>query len=696
MAYTGLNDFVDTLERKDELIRVRDYVNPELEITEIADRISKSHGGGKALLFENTGTQFPLLINTLGSEKRMALALGIENLASVETEMAHLFRKLVTPKENLWDKLRMLPYLKEVSSWMPVRSKGSGTGKGKCREVIMDEPDLYQLPILKCWPADSGRFITLPAVHTVDPETGAPNLGMYRMQIFEKNLTGMHWHRHKTGANHFAKYKSLGRKMPVTVTLGGDPSYIYAATAPMPENIDEYLLAGFLRKKRVTLVKCRTNDLYIPEDVDFAIEGFVDPGEELILEGPFGDHTGFYSLADYYPRFHVTCITHRKDAVYPATIVGIPPMEDAWIGKATERIFLFPMRLALVPEIADMDMPFAGVAHNLVIVKINKSYPGQAIKVINALWGAGQMMFNKILVVVDGEFVPLRKRGSLPEDDGEFDLPWENSHQEVDVDLVPLRKRGCQPQDDGGFGGASSQQPAAFFDIHDYGTIVRLFTENFDPSYSLHFSKGPLDILDHSSQKFAFGSKLGIDLTRPFPEEMKEHPEERSSIPFTPLEMNIDIPSVSGTRNLLSDLSLPALLLTVNKNDSFNKAELIDSLVQLRGIHLFKAVLLFNNGADLNDLFMLTWLLGGNLEPGRDISILSLQDGSKVVLVDATFKTLEHDHFHRDWPNIVTMDDQTIDTVDRKWQELGLGELIPSPSLKYKVLVHGAGAIREL
>ena len=318
----------------------------------------------------------------------------------------------------------------------------------------MSDPDMSKLPVLTCWPADGGPFVTLPAVHTVDPETGAPNVGMYRMQVFEKNLTGMHWHRHKTGANHYEKYKKAGKKMPVAVALGGDPVYTYAATAPMPENVDEYLLAGFLRKKSVKLVKCLTNDLYVPEDADFIIEGFVDPAEDFIWEGPFGDHTGFYSLADWYPRFHVTCITHKKDAVYPATIVGVPPQEDAYIGLATERIFLSPIRMAMVPELKDMTLPVAGVAHNFTVVKIEKNYPGQAVKVMHSLWGAGQMMFNKVLVVVDEEV-----------------------------------------------------------DIHNHESIFKVFAERFQPDHSLQFSKGPLDVLDHSSSKFAFGSKLGIDLT---------------------------------------------------------------------------------------------------------------------------------------------------------------------------------------
>jgi 4-hydroxy-3-polyprenylbenzoate decarboxylase len=371
--------------------------------------------------------------------------------------------------------------------------------------------------------------------------------------------------------------------------------------------------------------------------VDFVIEGYVDPEEDFLLEGPFGDHTGFYSLADFYPRFHVTCITHRKDAVYPATLVGIPPMEDAWIGKATERIFTAPIRLTMIPELVDMDLPFAGVAHNISIVKIRKSFPGQAIKVMNSLWGAGQMMFNKIMVVVDSEV-----------------------------------------------------------DIHDYTALARLFRDHFDAGGSLHFSKGPLDILDHSSSHGGFGSKLGIDLTIPFPEEVRAREEESYKNTLHPADL-AQIPFVSGFRDLLSTISLPVLLLTVMKNEKFSKPEWGEILSNLQGLERFKAVIMFDHGASLDDIFSLVWLLGGNLEPGRDISWIRFPGNGthKVMLVDATIKTSRHDRFQRDWPNIVTMDDLTIASVDRKWPLNELGEFLPSPSIKYKPLVKGRGAVRK-
>lgn len=632
MRNMGLKSFLVKLEEAGELIRVNKLVSPDLEITEITDRISKKPGGGEALLFENTGTRFPVLINALGSEKRIALAFGRNSIFELEKEIEKLFFDLMQPKENLWDKLKLLPKLKEVSEWMPKKLKR----KGKCQEVVMNEPDLNLLPILTCWPADGGPFVTLPGVHTVDPETGAPNVGMYRMQVLDKNTTGMHWHKHKTGANHFGKYKKLGKRMPVSVSLGGDLAYTYAATAPMPENMDEYLLAGFLRKKNVKLVKCLTNDLYVPEDSDFVIEGYVDPAEELVWEGPFGDHTGFYSLADWYPKFHVTCITHRQDAIYPATIVGVPPMEDAYIGLATERIFLSPIRFAMVPELKDMVLPVAGVAHNFTVAKIEKSYPGQAIKVMNSLWGAGQMMFNKMLIVVDRDV-----------------------------------------------------------DIHDSAQLMKAFTDNFDADYSLHFSKGPMDVLDHASHKFAFGSKLGVDITKPFQEESTERNGNENTAEKFDAQKLSKINSVSGFNNLLQQQSLPVLLLSVTKNAGFNKNELLSLLLGLKGIQHYKAIVLFDQGADLTHQQTLLWLLGGNIEPERDITVHPLRKNKKIVLVDATFKTETHDGFERLWPNVVTMDDETISKIDKKWESLGLGEFHESPSIKLKPLVKGLGAVRE-
>ena len=397
--YKSLDEYLSLLEKEGGLIRIKTPVDPVEEIAEIADRVSKSPGGGKALLFENTGTGFPVAINMFGSDRRMALALGVDSLDDIPARIENFAGGLLSSKATLSGKLAAVPLLGKAAKWFPKKAKGPG----ECQQVIYtgESARLDMLPVLKCWEHDGGRFFTLPLVHTVDPDTGVRNVGMYRMQVFDAHTAGMHWHMHKTGAKHYEAYKVRGERMPVSVCLGGDPAYTYSAIAPMPDGIDEYLLAGFLRGRPVKLVKCITNDLYVPHDCDFVIEGYVDPAEEKVTEGPFGDHTGFYSLEDLYPRFHVTAITHRKNAVYPATIVGIPPQEDFYIAKATEKIFIAPIRLVMQPELEDMYMPGAGVAHNLALISIKKSYPGQASKVVSSMWGAGQMMFNKYMVVAD-------------------------------------------------------------------------------------------------------------------------------------------------------------------------------------------------------------------------------------------------------------------------------------------------------
>lgn len=393
----NLQDFISKLESAGELIRIGTQVSSVYEIAELTDRQAKSEGGGKALLFEKTDKGFAVLTNMMGSERRISMALGVERPEDITVRIESLLKQVTSPKDSLSDQLKMLPLLSEVARWFPKKLKR----RGECQQVVLtgDDASLDILPILKSWGCDGGRFVTLPMVNTLDPQTGIRNVGMYRMQVFDSKTTGMHWHRHKTGARHYDGYKAAGRIMPVSVAIGGDPAYTYAATAPMPDNMDEYLLAGFLRRKPVKLVKCITNDIYVPDDCDFVIEGYVDPSEPLTVEGDFGDHTGFYSLTDLYPRLHVTAITHRKDALYPATVVGVPPQEDAYISIATERIFLAPIRLVMQPEIVDMTMPVAGTSHNIAIISMSSRYKGQAAKVTQGMWSAGQMMFNKYLVL---------------------------------------------------------------------------------------------------------------------------------------------------------------------------------------------------------------------------------------------------------------------------------------------------------
>ncbi len=482
MAFESYSAFVAHLEKAGELLRIREPVATELEITELADRQMKLPGGGKALLIEKPTingkvSPFPVAINTLGSWKRMALSMGSDSVETTAAELGTLLK--AKPPTSLREAMRLLSTALDLRHAKPkiVRS-------GPCKEVVhrFDAaatrtepwppapgvsaaavnapcPTLQDLPILKCWPLDGGRFITLPCVVTRDPDTGERNVGMYRIQIYDDRTTGMHWQLQKVGARHGRRYYETGERMPVAIFLGGDPVFPFAATAPLPDGLDEFLLAGYLRKKSVELVKCETNDLEVPANSDFVIEGYVDPREPLRDEGPFGDHTGYYTLPEPYPVFHVTAITHRKDAVYPATVVGMPPMEDFYIGAASVKLFL-PIFKMNFPEIVDIALPAEGVFHNLVFVSIRKTYPMQAYKIMHGLWGMGQMMFSKYLVVVDAEV-----------------------------------------------------------DVHNTSEVLFHLCANTDPQRDSLFTKGPSDVLDHATSEIAIGSKLGMDATRKLPGE---------------------------------------------------------------------------------------------------------------------------------------------------------------------------------
>jgi len=449
MAYKDIQDFIRVLEERKLLKRIKVEVDSNLEITEITDRVVKS--GGPALLFENVkGSDFPLLINTFGSYERLNLALEIGHIDDIAKEISEFMD--MASYLGFINKLKSVPRLARLARIFPRK-----VSKAVCQEVV-EEPDLSKLPVLKCWPEDGGRFITLPLVITKDPSTGIQNMGMYRLQVYDKSTTGMHWHLHKDGRNIYEKYKKLGGRMPVSVALGCDPATIYAATAPLPGDIDEMLFAGFLRRAPLEIVKCKTNDIYVPANAEFVLEGYVDV-DEVREEGPFGDHTGYYSLKDFYPVFHITCITRRKNPVYPATVVGKPPMEDCYLGKATERIFL-PFLKMQCPEIVDINFPLEGVFHNCVIVSIRKRYPGQAKKVMHALWGMGQMMYTKMIVVVDENVNP-----------------------------------------------------------HDLSTVAWKVFNNIDAARDVVIVEGPLDALDHASPLPHYGHKMGIDATKKWPSE---------------------------------------------------------------------------------------------------------------------------------------------------------------------------------
>jgi 4-hydroxy-3-polyprenylbenzoate decarboxylase len=467
MAYSSFSEFIAALDRAGELQRIPIPVATELEISQWAEREMKAPGGGRALLFEKPTvggvvSPYPLAVNTMGSRRRMAMALGIESVDELAQQMQLILKaKPPTDLKSAWKLARQGIDL--------LHARPKHVKDGPCKDVVhrfsQDQPvtaealaTLLDLPILQCWPQDGGRFITFPCVHTRDPDTGERNLGMYRMQVYDGQTTGMHWQVHKVAARHGKRYYERGERMPVAVTLGGDPAYTFAATAPLPDGLDEILFAGFLRKKSVELVRCETVDLEVPADVDFVLEGYVQPGE-LRPEGPFGDHTGFYTPVDDYPVFHLTAITRRSQPVYPCTVVGIPPMEDFYMGDASVRIFLPVFRMNF-PEIVDMALPAEGVFHNLVFVSIRKQYPWQAYKIMHGLWGMGQMMFSKYIVVVDAD---------------------------------------C--------------------DVHNTSEVLFRLCANTDPQRDSTFVKSPCDALDHAPSVPCIGSHMGFDATRKLPAE---------------------------------------------------------------------------------------------------------------------------------------------------------------------------------
>jgi 4-hydroxy-3-polyprenylbenzoate decarboxylase len=452
LAYKDVREFIDRLESAGELRRILEPVDPRFEITEITDRVTKR--GGPALLFERPkGSEWPVVINLFGSMRRVLLGLGVEDLGEIAADIDAILSP--RPPAGLVDKLQMLPQLKRLGDVFPrtVRS-------GACQEIVKtgDEVKLSALPVLTCWPQDGGPTITFPLVFTKDPETGRRNVGLYRMQVFDDRTTAMHWHPQKGGRQHYRVAEALGARLEVAVAIGADPATMYSASAPLPEDMDELVFAGFIRKAPVELVKCRTVSLEVPANAEIVLEGYVDPGERRI-EGPFGDHTGFYSLEDEFPVFHVTAITHRRNPIYVTTIVGPPPQEDYFLGHATERLFLPVLRKTL-PEVVDYHMPAEGVFHNMVIVAIDKRYPGHARKVANAFFGLGQMGFCKVLVVVDRDVNP------------------------TDVSEVAWKA-----------------------------------LNNIDPERDVFFVEGPIDILDHSSRLLGYGSKVAVDATRKWPEE---------------------------------------------------------------------------------------------------------------------------------------------------------------------------------
>ena len=609
MTFPDLQSFVSLLEARGELVRVAVPVDRDLEITEIADRMVKR--GGPAVLFERVrGSAFPLVIGLLGTRGRMALALGVPDLDALGRKVRDLLD--LKMGSGLGGLLSNLPKLREVASLPPRRVR-----RAPVQEVVWrgDAVDLGKLPVLKCWPQDGGPFVTLPLVITRDPESGETNMGMYRMQVVGPRETGMHWQRHKTGARHLERARRLGQKLPVAVALGGDPALIYAATAPLPPvpGLSEFALAGYLRGQRYPVVRGVTVDLDVPANAEFVLEGYVDPLEAWQPEGPFGDHTGFYTLEDLYPRFHVTAITMRRRPIYPATIVGRPPMEDAYLIEASERLFL-PAAQLILPEIVDYHLPPAGVAHNLVVVSIEKQYPGQAYKVAQGLLGLGQMMFAKVVVVVDGG--------------------------------VP---------------------------VTDFARVWREVARKAVPGRDTLITRGPADVLDHSSGAWSFGGKLIVDATTKRPEELgaavTSRPDENAERgeaeyePFGNGPLGVEHPGV------LDDFSTDDGYWVV-KVDKSRLGQSIERLSEVltnddaaEGV---RHLLLVDERTDVRDLQDVWWTVLNNIDPERDVRVVN----GKLVW-DATRKLPEED-FARAWPDKIEMTPAVKARVDARWHLYGL------------------------
>jgi 4-hydroxy-3-polyprenylbenzoate decarboxylase len=593
--YKNLKEFIDALDKAGEIRHIRERVSPYLEISQYTDQESKSPNGGKALFFERVeGSDFPAATNLFGSPRRICMALGVNSLE----EPADRIREYIhfNPPRGLKEALNVIPRAIEMTQFFPRSFHGK---RPPCQEVVLtgDQADLSCLPVMHCWPGDAGRFITLPLVVTRSLETGKRNTGMYRMQIFDKNTTGMHWHIHKDGSHYYTEYTRAGKRMPVSVAIGADPAVIYSATAPLPRGVDEMMLAGFLRKKPVQMARCVTNDLEVPAEAEFVLEGYVDPGE-LRREGPFGDHTGYYSLADDYPVFHVTAITRRKHPIYPATLVGRPPMEDCYLARATERMFL-PMLQTVFPEIMNYCLPWEGVFHNIVIVSIDKEYPGHAQKIMSGLWGQGQMSFCKAITVVD---------------------------------------RTVNPQ--------------------DTGAVIRELVNKLDLSSDITLTQGVLDVLDHSSPFPNFGNKIGLDLTERFAGEPSR--EESRPLETAPAQDVLDgvihslIPGASGCRHLLPELSPRArnriLSVTVEKAENRGGKDFAGMIFPSDDLRAFNIILLFDREINLSDGSLMLWKLFNNVDPGRDII---RREGRMVI--DACKKGPMDGH-DREWPDELSFD----------------------------------------
>jgi len=607
-AYQHLQEFIDTLEAAGELLRVKVPVSIDLEITQITDLMSKSAGGGKALLFERViESEYPVLTNAFGSERRICMALGVPDLDTLAERLRRLLQ--MEPPRSIRQAVRMIPVGLDLFRFLPKRVRTA-----PCQEIVQTgkDVDLTRLPILKCWPQDGGPFVTLPVVITRSLRTGKRNAGMYRLQVYDRNTTGMHWHVHKDGSHYYQEYREARQRMPVAVAIGSDPAVTYSATAPLPRGMDEMMLAGFIRRKPVPMVRCLTVDLEVPAEAEFILEGYVEP-DELRIEGPFGDHTGYYSLVGDYPVFHVTAITHRRRPVYPATIVGRPPMEDCYLARATERLFL-PLMNAVLPEVSNFWMPWEGVFHNIAVMAIEKEYPGHARRVMSAIWGQGQMSFCKAAVIVDSS-----------------------------VDLSRPRQ------------------------------VLETILNELDLESDLFITEGVLDVLDHSAPDLLFGGKLGIDATRRSPgEKPRREPAPAAIPPRHDVERAASEASAmfSGLHILLPGLRNRMILMNLRKDGLTPGRKAADQILAHPGLDAFSIFILYDADIDLRDSSLVLWKAFNNVDPKRDI----VRKAGRIV-IDATKKGPEDGH-DRPWPDDIIMDPNVVEAVRNRAVELGIEEYL--------------------
>jgi 4-hydroxy-3-polyprenylbenzoate decarboxylase len=605
MKYPSLIEFIERLEIDGELLRINESVSPILEIAEITDRVSKKPGGGKALLFENVeGSSMSVLINAFGSTKRMNLALGVHNIEDIAKRIESYIK--IPPPTTLLEKAKLLPMLLQAAQFP---AKLVQPAHPPCQEVVHlnDDIDLGTIPILQCWPQDAGRFITFPIVINRSVDKKIRNVGLYRMQVYDKKTTGMHWHIHKDGAHFFHEYRKQNKVMEVAVALGADPASCYSASAPLPYGIDEFLLAGFIRKASVPLVKCKTVDLEVPANAEIVLEGYIDPAE-MRLEGPFGDHTGYYSQDGDYPIFHITAITHRKNPVYLTTIVGKPPQEDFYLGRATERIFL-PLLRTQLPEIVDMDMPVEGIFHNCVIVSLDKHYPMQSRRLMNAFWGLGQMSFVKTIVTVDAEV-----------------------------------------------------------NVHDYKEVAKLLLNKVDFTTDLFFSEGVLDVLNHASDQRLHGSKLGIDLSTKIegePGYKKEAPVSANSSELPSAEKVMAIfKEVQNCKVLELQAKRSVLLVALNKTGPHQGKQFIQSFLDHAEFSAIEIIIVLEGHVDIENISTVMWKFFNNLDPKRDFYF----DAGRLG-IDVTQKFPE-EGYQQSWPEEIEMTAEIKTQVDKKWHDL--------------------------